>query len=644
MGYSLGIDLGTTFTAAAVARDGRVEISPMGNHAATIPSLVFLREDEDILIGDAAERRGALEPTRLAREFKRRFGDSAPIMLERTPFSAERLMALVLRQIVAEVTQRQGAAPDVVALAHPANWGPYKIDLLRQAAQLAGIGGAMFITEPVAAAVHYASTERVDTGDIVAVYDLGGGTFDAAVLRKTLTGFDTLGQPEGIERLGGIDFDEAVYAHVRDALGDAVTNLDPNDPATRSAIARLRQECVAAKEALSSDTDATIPVFLPAMQTQVRITRAEFESMIRPTLRETVDSLRRAIASAGIEPEQVRTILLAGGSSRIPLVAQLVRTLIGRPVSTDAHPKHAVAMGAARFAAATAPAVATPLVAVPPPPPSPAAAAPPPPPAGSPPPLPSPQPAPPPAHTMPVTGPVAAASSGGPPTAATAFVTTTSSTPPGRGKRLWALVAAGVLVVGGVAAFVLTRGGDDSVSGAPDTATDNTENTSTPPTDAATSSTPTTEPSTSSSSPVSVVPTGAPTTAATTTTTVPITCGASGRCAGITGVRRDGDTIVVDYQVQGFDPSLAGATEDHHMHFFYDTVPFEKAGVPNSGPWIVWDRASGGGQLVFTGFTFSNINQYKGAGATAICVAIADHRHTIELDTASCMDLPFTLG
>jgi len=100
LGYSLGIDLGTTFTAAALVRDERAEVVALGNHAATIPSMVFLREDDNVLIGDAAERRGLQEPARLAREFKRRLGDSAPIMLDRSPFSAERLMAAMLRQIV----------------------------------------------------------------------------------------------------------------------------------------------------------------------------------------------------------------------------------------------------------------------------------------------------------------------------------------------------------------------------------------------------------------------------------------------------------------------------------------------------------------------------------------------------------------
>ena len=130
------------------------------------------------------------------------------------------------------------------------------------------------LTEPEAAAIHYSSTERVEAGDVIAVYDLGGGTFDAAVLRKTAGGWETLGTPEGIERLGGIDFDAAVFAHVQRSLGGALEELDEDDPTAMAAVGRLREECSAAKEALSSDTDTSIPVLLPNLQTQVRLDRA----------------------------------------------------------------------------------------------------------------------------------------------------------------------------------------------------------------------------------------------------------------------------------------------------------------------------------------------------------------------------------
>src|SRR5207245_4788807 len=137
----------------------------------------------------------------------------------------------------------------------------------------------------------------------------------------------------------------------RQALGGALEDLEPDDPTDVAAAARLRRECVEAKEALSSDTVVSIPVILPNVKTEIRITRAEFEAMVRPAIAETLDALRRALRSANVEPKDVRAVLLVGGSSRIPLVAQMVSAGLGRPVAVDATPKPAGALGP-RLAAA----------------------------------------------------------------------------------------------------------------------------------------------------------------------------------------------------------------------------------------------------------------------------------------------------
>src|SRR5262245_61219492 len=224
--YALGIDLGTTFTAAATWRNGHAEIVSLGSRGAAIPSVVLLREDETFLTGEGASRRGLTEPHRVAREFKRRLGDTTPILLGGVPYSAEALTARLLRSVVDEVTTREGGAPTAICISHPASWGPYKTDLLLQGVRLAGLDEPVsFTTEPEAAAIFYAQQQRIEPGTIVAVYDLGGGTFDAAVLRKTMVGFEILGRPEGIERLGGIDFDAAVFAHVVAALDGKAAEL-----------------------------------------------------------------------------------------------------------------------------------------------------------------------------------------------------------------------------------------------------------------------------------------------------------------------------------------------------------------------------------------------------------------------------------
>ncbi len=351
MGYELGVDLGTTYTAAATHREGTTQIVELGNRSATIPSVIYLTEDDQILAGEAANRRAASNPSRVAREFKRRIGDPTPVILGGSPYSAEGLSARMLEWVITKVHEREGSAPERVAVTHPANWGPYKLDLLHQAFRMANLEQVHTLTEPEAAAIYYSHLERIDPGMTVAVFDLGGGTFDAAILRKKAKGFDILGEPEGIERLGGIDFDAAVFAFVRNAIGEPMDQLDPSDPSVVAAVARLRRDCVDAKEALSSDTEVTIPVVLPGVHTDIRLTRMEFEGMIRPSLADSIGAMERAVRSASLGMDEIDLILLVGGSSRIPLVGQMVGGELGRPVAVDAHPKHSVAQGAAWAAA-----------------------------------------------------------------------------------------------------------------------------------------------------------------------------------------------------------------------------------------------------------------------------------------------------
>lgn len=533
-------------------RDGRAETVDLGTRASVVPSVVLLREDGEFLVGEAAERRAASEPQRVAREFKRRMGDPTPIILAGTPCSADALTARLLRWAVDKVAEVEGGPPAGVAVSHPANWGDYKKDLLRQAVRQADLDDAVTLSEPEAAAIHYASQERVPAGSVVAVYDLGGGTFDATVLRKTDAGWDLLGEPEGIERLGGIDFDEAIFQHVVSSLGDAFEQLDPDDPTALAAVARLRRECVAAKEALASDTDASVPVVLPSVQTDVRVTRAEFEDVIRPSLAQSVGALRRALRSAGVEADDVSAVLLVGGSSRIPLVAQLLSAELGRPVAVDAHPKNGVALGAAMTAAGAAAPVASDVAGTPVAPDVPGA----------------------PVASDVADTPVGAAAAGAPvhdagerPTEPFELATRAASAgmpPPGEPtrampppygdgdaeqpkRRSLALVAgaaiAAVLLVGGGVAFALT-GGDGGNEGGPpaDESTTTTSSTTTTPTtepsgvespvttEAPTSTTATTEPTTTTSSTTSTTST----TSSTTTTTLEENAGeeASGEQAG----------------------------------------------------------------------------------------------------------------
>jgi hypothetical protein len=417
---------------------------------------------------------------------------------------------------------------------------------------------------------------------VIAVYDFGGGTFDATILRKTDDGFEPLGQPEGLERLGGIDFDEALFRRAMGIVTAAGVTVDTEDPATMAAIARLRDECRRAKEALSSDTDATVPIFLPGLQTEMRVTRAEFEDMIRPRIHETVEALGRATRSAGLELSGLDRILLVGGSSRIPLVAEMVRESTGRPVAVDAHPKHTMALGAAYVAenqrvaavgAAPAAAVAAPI-----------------------------------AEDTDVAAPAPDAAT--PPPAATGGVRARPLLPIG-------LAIAGVAVVAAVAlgaSGILGGAGTGGPSASPSQSLA-----------VVASASPSPAPTPSPTPVVTPSPTPTPTPEPTPTPTPP------GRQARITGITVSGGRYVVDYQV--FDIVQDNDAEDGkpHVHFFFDTVPPEQAGHPGKGPWWLYD-----GPVPFMKYRVSD----KPSAARQMCVLVANGDHSVIQRTGNCVDLP----
>lgn len=584
MSYVLGVDLGTTYSSAAIHENGRAEIVQLGTRQATIPSVVLLRQDGEVLVGEAAERRAAAEPDRVAREFKRRLGDSVPLILGGTPYGAEALIAHLLRWIIGSVAQEKGEAPQVIAITHPASYGPYKLDLLQQAARQADVQPVIYLTEPQAAAVHYAEQERIPPEATVAVYDFGGGTFDAAVVRRRDEGWELLGPGEGLERLGGMDFDEAVFAHVRTSLEGKIEELSPDLPAAVTAMSRLRVECTQAKESLSEDTESTISVLLPNVQTDVRLTRSEFENLIRPRVRETVTALERAVRSSGLSMDQIDRILLVGGSSRIPLVAEIVGEATGRPLAIDAQPKHTIALGAAIMAAreelSERPTASLPQVATSP--------------------------------DREIEPPVGLGETSTPPDARPVNYGETSaplpehhrtSTTRGRNPPL-PVLGAGLLVLIAIlagAVLVLGGGNDDTSNGALPTATTDS---------AALANTEQPTLATETQVPV-VVPTH-----------VNVT-----ESAAITGITVVGGYYYVDFTASGFEPNI----EDVHVHFFFDTVPPEQAGVPGSGPWVIYDTPS-----PFTEYAVSD----RPSGAEQICILVANPDHSVRQGTGNCWPLP----
>jgi actin-like ATPase involved in cell morphogenesis len=365
MSYLLAVDWGTTWTAAALNRSGSVEIAPLASHETLAPSLAHLDATGSWTYGETARRRGAADPVGLARHVKRRFADPTPLVIQGQPVGADAIAAGQIGWVLREITAREGGPPDGLCLTHPAPWSGIERARLRE------IGESLhpkirLLSEPEAVAVHYGSQERVPDGAVVAIYDFGGGTFDATVLVRRGTGFEILGVPVGVGDLGGVDLDAAVLQLVVEDFGERWARLDGDDPSVRRGLERLRRDVTTAKESLSTELDVVIPVDLPGLGGEIRVTRSEVEERFRPLVEPTMTAMHRALASAGVSPKDLHAILLAGGSSRIPLVGEIIAQQIGRPVAIDVHPKLAVALGAARAMGAPAAPVAPAAPPVPP--------------------------------------------------------------------------------------------------------------------------------------------------------------------------------------------------------------------------------------------------------------------------------------
>ncbi|GGL96222.1 hypothetical protein GCM10011594_14940 [Nakamurella endophytica] len=358
----LAIDFGTSNTVAALAVDGQAPRTVTFDASPLLPSCVWLAADGDVHTGRDALRQARRDPTRFEPNPKRRIDDGEVLLGDRVVPVVE-LIAAVLRTVAQEVRRQFGGLPpDEVRLTHPAPWGASRQNTLVAAARAAGLGSShlVLIPEPVAAAAQFTRLpgRALPPGGTVAVYDLGGGTFDAAVVGRTgdvptrpgeLPGeFHVLAEG-GLTDLGGLDLDQTVLDHVgRDAAAVDADRwqalLHPVDPLGRRAARAVVEEVRAGKEALSRHPQTDVA--LPEPWTDAHLTRQEFEALVRPQLSRSVDVLQATLRAAGVAPDRLTGVFLVGGSSRIPLVAQLIQARTGvTPVALD-QPETAVALGA----------------------------------------------------------------------------------------------------------------------------------------------------------------------------------------------------------------------------------------------------------------------------------------------------------
>ncbi len=366
--WTLAIDFGTTSTVTVIGANGqRPHVLEIGGDR-RMPSIVYIDDDESVLVGHVAGGLAMSDPRRGIRGLKRRLGHPTPIVLAGHAHRAVDLVAEILRFAHDEAVRHQGSPPSRTRLTYPATWSrPRRAELL-EAAATAGLPDPSLIAEPVAAALTYGETVGIPDGSHVAVFDLGGGTFDTAVLQRSGETFKVVGKPTGDAELGGELFDEIIMNHVGDQLDESQWDemMTSDDLPWRQSASRLRAECKRVKEAVSAHDYGELVVGTPNGLSQLRLTRTEVEELLEPHIDEALHLLARCIGDAGVPASDLAAIFVAGGASRMPLIEQKLREAYPDvTIGLQGDPKAAVAYGALVATPATIDAGLTPAEAAP---------------------------------------------------------------------------------------------------------------------------------------------------------------------------------------------------------------------------------------------------------------------------------------
>ncbi len=364
--HIVGIDLGTTNSLVGYMQGETPAVIPGEDGLNLVPSVVALDEKNQVVVGNPARKYLIETPERAVYSVKRLMGrgvediqeelklfpfrladDLQPgevlrIMIGERTYTPPEISALVLRQLKRNAERFFGGPITKAVITVPAYFNDAQRQATKDAGRIAGLDVLRLVNEPTAASLAYGLDKRKN--GIVAVYDLGGGTFDISIL-KLHDGIFEVVATNGDTHLGGDDIDNMLITIALDDIrGDLGLDLRRNG----EAVARIRKAVIDAKIALSSAESTKFDVELPGgKRYQREITRAMFEGLIQAIIDRTVGPCKQALKDAGLKPAQIGEVVLVGGSTRIPKVRQLVEDLFGRVPHTDLNPDEVVALGAA---------------------------------------------------------------------------------------------------------------------------------------------------------------------------------------------------------------------------------------------------------------------------------------------------------
>ncbi|MCP4353230.1 MAG: Hsp70 family protein [Desulfobacterales bacterium] len=369
-GYVLGIDLGTTNSAVAVYKGGDTEIINIDG-TKTMPSVISVLRNGEILVGAQAKSRSLIDPEntvtsvkrQMAKDWKKEFEGLSGKEYTPTDISAE-----ILAKLISGVQQNESVdldgSPKYAVICVPANFDDAQKKETKKAAELANLDVLWLLEEPVAAAYSYALERERD--QTILVYDLGGGTFDVSVLQVNSTeseskSFKVLSK-EGIQELGGDDFDQKLMMIVADKLKETseIDILDLkkdqgiSEKKLREAQQKLKEAVMTAKHELTESSDAKID--LPNLihdeggkphHVDMEVTREQFNEQIRDLILQTKEAVQKSLDNAELTIGDIDRIILVGGSTKVPMVKEVLQEMFGREPYSDTDPDTAIARGAA---------------------------------------------------------------------------------------------------------------------------------------------------------------------------------------------------------------------------------------------------------------------------------------------------------
>ncbi len=347
MGKIIGIDLGTTNSCVAVLEGGEPVVIANAEGARTTPSVVAFAKTGERMVGQVAKRQAVTNPDRTISSIKREMGSAYKVTIDNKAYTPQEISAMILQKLKADAEAYLGQTVTEAVITVPAYFTDAQRQATKDAGKIAGLDVKRIINEPTAAALAYGVDKEEEQR--IMVYDLGGGTFDVSILEIGDGVIDVLATA-GNNRLGGDDFDACITKYLIDEFKKAEGIDLSND---KVAMQRLREAAEKAKIELSGVTTSNINLpYITADATgpkhlDVTLSRAKFNELTHHLVEKTSGPVKQALSDSGLSAGDISKVLLVGGSSRIPAVQDMVKSLIGKEGFKGINPDECVAIGAA---------------------------------------------------------------------------------------------------------------------------------------------------------------------------------------------------------------------------------------------------------------------------------------------------------